>query len=66
MRIVFADDHNLIRESVSALLKNISGEVEVLEASTFDEAVDKASQGPLPDLIILDLFMPGPQRFCFP
>ena len=54
-----ADDPNLIRESVSALLKNISGEVEVLEASNFDEAVDKASQGPLPDLIILDLFMPG-------
>ena len=59
MRIVFADDHNLIRESVSALLKNISGEVEVLEASNFDEAVDKASLEPLPDLIILDLFMPG-------
>ena len=59
MRIVFADDHNLIRESVSALLKTISGEVEVLEASNFDEAVDKASLEPLPDLIILDLYMPG-------
>jgi len=59
MRIVFADDHNLIRESVSTLLKKISGDVEVLEASNFDEAFDKASRGALPDLIILDLFMPG-------
>ena len=59
MRIVFADDHNLIRESVSTLLKKISGDVEVLEASNFDEAFDQACRGPLPDLIILDLFMPG-------
>ena len=59
MRIVFADDHNLIRETVSTLLKKISGDVEVLEASNFDEAFDRACQGPLPDLIILDLFMPG-------
>ncbi len=59
MRIVFADDHNLIRETVSGLLQNLAGEVEVLEAANFDEAVAKTSQGPLPDLIILDLFMPG-------
>ncbi len=59
MRIVFADNHNLIRETVSGLLQNLAGEVEVLEAANFDEAVAKTSQGPLPDLIILDLFMPG-------
>ena len=59
MRIVFADDHNLIRESVSTLLKNLSDEVDVLEAANFDEAFDKAAREPLPDLIILDLFMPG-------
>ncbi len=59
MRIVFADDHNLVRESVSTLLENLSDEVEVLEAANFDEAFDKAAREPLPDLIILDLFMPG-------
>jgi len=59
MRIVFADDHNLIRESVGELLKHLSDEVDVLEADTFDKAIELASTEPEPDLIILDLFMPG-------
>lgn len=31
----------------------------MVEASTFGEAVARASSGPIPDLIILDLYMPG-------
>ena len=59
MRIVFADDHNLIRETVGILLKRITSDVDVIEASNYPEALVKASSGSAPDLIILDLFMPG-------
>lgn len=59
IRIVFADDHNLIRETVGILLTKLAKDVEVVEASTFDEALAKAMSGPPPDLIILDLYMPG-------
>ncbi len=59
IRIIFADDHNLIRETVGILLRTLARNVDVVEASTFGEAVAKASSGPAPELIILDLFMPG-------
>lgn len=59
MRIVFADDHNLIRETVGILISKISSDVELVEASSWPEAMSKAASGATPDLIILDLYMPG-------
>ena len=59
MRIIFADDHNLIRETVGALIRKIASDVDLAEARDFPEALSKASAGPEPELIILDLYMPG-------
>ena len=59
MRIIFADDHNLIRETIGLLLQELASETEILEADDFDGALKQASSGATPELIILDLYMPG-------
>lgn len=59
MRVVFADDHNLIRETIGVLLQELAENVEVLEADDFKGALKHANSGGVPSLIILDLFMPG-------
>lgn len=59
MRILLADDHTLVRQGLMPFFKALDPEVEVVEASTFDEAFEVAqASGPL-DLILLDLKMPG-------
>lgn len=58
MRILIADDHSLVRETLSAYLEN-AGDAEVHLASTLQEALIKGrSDGPF-DLLLLDYNMPG-------
>jgi DNA-binding NarL/FixJ family response regulator len=58
IKVVIADDHTLVRQSIRSLLEK-SLEVKVLgEASNGQEAVDIV-QSLHPDLLILDLSMPG-------
>ncbi|MDP6573773.1 MAG: response regulator transcription factor [Rhodospirillales bacterium] len=59
MRILLADDHTLIRETLSAFLKILDPEVEVFEAPGLKEADAIAAREPGLDLIVLDLVMPG-------
>lgn len=60
MRILLADDHTLVRQGLMPFFKVLDTEVEVLEASTLDEALSVAAQADHPmDLILLDLKMPG-------
>jgi DNA-binding NarL/FixJ family response regulator len=59
MRILLADDHILIRENLSDFLQELDNDVTVLEAGTLEEAKDIAAGAAVPDLIILDLKMPG-------
>ena len=59
MRILLADDHTLIRESLRAFLKILDPEVVVFEAPGLAEADAIAAREPGLDLIILDLVMPG-------
>jgi DNA-binding NarL/FixJ family response regulator len=54
LKILIADDHEMIRKGVCALL---AGENEVTEASNGAEAVQKALEI-MPDLVILDVAMP--------
>ncbi|MFN2139058.1 MAG: response regulator [Candidatus Promineifilaceae bacterium] len=57
IRIVIAEDHNLVREGVRALLEQ-SGEAYVVgEAATGQDAV-KLAEEHKPDVVILDLSMP--------
>lgn len=58
LHIVIADDHPMFRKGIRALLE-VQEDIEVVgEATTADEAVLLATQL-MPDLILMDLNMPG-------
>jgi two-component system, NarL family, nitrate/nitrite response regulator NarL len=59
MKLLLADDHHLVREALSHYLRQAAGDVTVIEASTFDEALNKANANDALDAVILDLRMPG-------
>jgi DNA-binding NarL/FixJ family response regulator len=56
VRILIADDHEIIRAGVRAIL-NWQNDVEVVEASNGQEAIEQARKTN-PDVIILDVTMP--------
>jgi NarL family two-component system response regulator LiaR len=59
IRVLVADDHTVVRKGLTALLSAEKYGVEVIgEASNGDEAVQKAEQLE-PDVILMDLVMPG-------
>lgn len=58
MRVVLADDHELVRNGLRFYLERLAPEVAVVEASTLEEALTAAKTAST-DLIILDLAMPG-------
>jgi len=58
MRILLADDHDMVRETISAYLET-KGEAEVSLATDLAGALDKIGrEGPF-DLVLLDFQMPG-------
>ncbi|MET9323110.1 response regulator transcription factor [Streptomyces sp. NPDC003038] len=58
IRIVVADDHNLVREAVSDLLSLQPDLKVVAQAADGHSAVEAAANGT--DVVLLDLWMPGP------
>ena len=58
MRVLLVDDHNVVRSGLRALLES-TGRIDVVgEASSGEEAVDRARTLE-PDIVIMDLAMPG-------
>lgn len=57
IKILICDDHNLVREGIVALLKQIDDIEVVGEASNGIEAIQKIKQK-LPDVVLMDLSMP--------
>jgi two-component system, NarL family, nitrate/nitrite response regulator NarL len=63
MKILIADDHNLVREGLRPFLEELGPDVEILEAASFEEAYKVAGQNGKLDLILMDLKMPGMTAF---
>lgn len=58
MRILLADDHDLVRETIAAFLQ-AEGFGSVQTAASLPEALDHLNDGPRFDLVVLDYLMPG-------
>lgn len=58
MRILIADDHDLLRDTLVLFLRGEHG-IETETAHDFDEAVRLVESGPDFDLVLLDYTMPG-------
>lgn len=60
--IAIADDHRLMRDMLAdavTSIEGLGGEIEVVQASTYDELHKIAATGRIPHLILLDFHMPG-------
>ena len=57
IRVVIADDHNLVRQAIRALLEKADDLEVVGEAEDGMEAVELA-QSTLPDIVVMDISMP--------
>lgn len=62
-RIVIADDHPLFRGALRQALSDAFEGLEVAEAGTLDGAMGQLDTKPAPDLVLLDLKLPGVQGF---
>lgn len=58
MRVLIADDHDLLRDTLVLFLENGNG-MEVAAVGTLDEAHARIEQDPKYDLVLLDYNMPG-------
>ncbi|HVY02113.1 MAG TPA: response regulator transcription factor [Caulobacterales bacterium] len=59
LSVLIADDHELFREGVRSLVTDVLDASDVRQAASLDEALEKLNEGPAPDLLIVDLRMPG-------
>ena len=59
MRLLVADDHDLIRDMIAALAKQMAAGAVVFHAGNFPEALELARTTDRLSLVLLDLRMPG-------
>ena len=63
-RVIVADDHPLFRVAIKEALESEHGEIEFLEASSFETLQSLVETNPEVDLVLLDLHMPGVSGFA--
>ena len=59
MTILLADDHALFRDGMRYVLQQLDQQVDILDASSFPEALQHAEKHARIDLALMDLNMPG-------
>src|ERR1700754_3642360 len=59
MRVLIADDHQLVINGVKDTLRELGENVEFVEARTVAELRAQLDRLPLPDLALIDMAMPG-------
>jgi|SRR5215475_4201216 len=64
MKILIADDHWVVRESLKLVMKKLRQRFEPFEAATFEEAITILRVHPDVDLMLIDLIMPGFEEFA--
>lgn len=62
-RLLIADDHPLFRDALIQTFSDLYDSIDIDGAGSLDEVVTLLSDGSAPDLILLDLKMPGVQGF---
>jgi two-component system nitrate/nitrite response regulator NarL len=58
MRILFVDDHQLVREALAYYLKSADESIEVVEAGSLVDAIARSQAGDF-DIVLLDYRLPG-------
>lgn len=64
LRLLVVEDHELVREGLARLLRQLEEDVAVAEASNFEQALDILDDDPDVDLVLLDLALPGIDGFA--
>src|SRR5882724_6810750 len=59
MRALVIDDHPLMQEAVSNVLRRLDAQVDIDVASDCERGLAIAARGTEPDLVLLDLNLPG-------
>ncbi len=59
MKLIIADDHDLVRDALSTLIERDDSDTTVLQAEDFPSAFALAEQYGDVDLVLLDVYMPG-------
>lgn len=61
MDVLLVDDHALFREGLAFLLREVDEGVVVRHAASVPQALQRLDEGRRPDLILLDMVLPGEQ-----
>jgi len=63
IRLLLADDHALFRSGMKYVLTGLDGDVEIIEGSSYADAVKIAAENKDLDIALVDLSMPGLDNF---
>lgn len=59
MKVVIADDHDLVIDALASLVKRDDENSQVLKAGNFGDALEVVENDPDVDVVLLDVYMPG-------
>ena len=59
MKIIIADDHDLVRDALSTLVARDDDKAQIHSVSNFDHAYQYLSENQETELVLLDVYMPG-------